>query len=294
MAKFEQHEVDGPNNVGLFAVEDILKDSIILRETPFYSFSIENMMHYMTNENPTGNPVLDSEIRELQKQIRIANKKCSGKSASFNEEYPPQVRILLDRIVAIITEKGFELESSDVQEKWLALHDAHKNVRKGSPVGIFGLASEKGKTINGKIAYCCGYDKLKKRYIVECTKLSSINPEKLLLKRENLKTVSGVFRSNSYQEGLFEIRCRINHACIPNTKTWSIPDYNQLFGKTLISEHPNECITIAQEDIKAGEELTTSYLYVGAGKSVQARREELREKYRFECNCNACIREETA
>ena len=294
MTKFEQREVDGPNNVGLFALEDITKDSIILRETPFYSFSIENMIHFMTKENPTGNIRLDTEIRGLQKLIRKANTKCKGSSSSFNQEYPPDTRILLDRMVAIITEIGFESESRDVQEKWLSLVDAHQDVRKDSPVGIFGLRSDKGKTMNGEIAYCRGFDKQKERYIVECKRSSTTNDEKILLKKENLKTVSGVFRSNSFQEGLFETRCRINHACEPNTKSCTIPEYNQLLGKRLIPVHPKECITIAQEDIKAGEELTSSYLFVGAGQSVDIRREELREKYRFECQCKTCINEESA
>ena len=293
MSKFEQREVNGPNNVGLFALEDIAKDSVILREIPFYVFSVENMMQFMASENPTGNPSLDGEIRSLQKQIKNANKQYHGQRSSFNEEYPPEVRILLDRMVAIITEYGFQSESREVQEKWLSLVDAHQEVRKESPVGIFGLSSELGKTINGQIAYCRGFDKLKKRYIVECTKGSNTNSEKVLLKRENLKTVSGVFRSNSFQEGLFETRCRINHACIPNTNSCTIPEYNELHDKRLIPEHPKECITIAATDIKAGEELTSSYLFVGAGKGVNVRREELREKYRFECHCKTCLEEDT-
>ena len=87
MTKFEQREVNGPNNVGLFALEDIPKDTVISREIPFYSFSLKNLMHYMSNENPTGNPALDAEIRELQTQIQIANKKYHGQSSSFDQEY---------------------------------------------------------------------------------------------------------------------------------------------------------------------------------------------------------------
>ena len=75
MSKFEKREVNGPSNVGLFALEDISKDSIIIREVPFYSFGMENIRHYMMNENPTGNPVLDAEIRELQTKLGMANKK---------------------------------------------------------------------------------------------------------------------------------------------------------------------------------------------------------------------------
>ena len=292
MSIFEKREVDGPNNVGLFAIEDILKDTIIIREAPFYSFGMENIMHYMMNENPTGNPVLDKEIRELQTQIGIANKKYHRRGSSFNEKYPPEARVLLDRMAAIISEKDFESKSKDVQEKWLDLHDAHQDVRKDTLIGIFGLKSEKGKSFNGKVAYCRGFDKSKERYIVECTNLSTQNQEKVLLKKENMKTVSGVFRSNSYTEGLFEKRCRLNHACKANTKTCSVPEYNQLLGKSLTANQPNECITMAKEDIKAGEEVTACYIFTGGGKTSNIRREELREKYRFECRCDSCCNEE--
>jgi hypothetical protein len=294
MSIFEKREVAGPNNVGLFALEDILKDTIIIREAPFYSFGMENISHYMMNENPTGNPILDTEIRDLQKQIGLAHKKCHKTDSSFNEKYPPEARVLLDRMAAIITEKDFEAESKDVQQKWLALHDAHQDVRKNTLIGIFGLKSEKGKLFNGEIAYCRGFDNSKERYIVECTNLYTQNPKKVLLKKENIKTVSGVFRSSSYTDGLFETRSRMNHACKANTKTCSVPECNKFFGKSLIAKQPNECITLAKENIKAGEELTACYIFTGGGKTVNIRREELREKYRFQCQCESCCNEQVA
>ena len=161
-----------------------------------------------------------------------------------------------------------------------------------TPVGIFGLTSEKGLSFNGKIGYCLGYDESKKRYIVECSESPTPKQEGILLKKENLKTISGVFRSNSFQEGLFEKRCRMNHSCNSNTKTFSISQYNQLLGKDLIANHPNECITIAKRDINAGDELTGCYVNSPKTKSVDIRREELREKYRFECQCELCIKED--
>ena len=294
MLKFEKREVNGPNNVGLFALEDISKDTIIIREVPFYSFGMENIRHYMMNTNPTGNPVLDAEIRELQTKLGIANKKYRKIDSSFSDKYPLEARILLDRIAAIISEKDFELESKDVQEKWLALHDAHQDIRTDTVIGIFGLRSEKGKLLNGQIANCRGFDKSKERYIIECNDQSPEHAEKILLKKENLKTVSGIFRSNSYTDGLFETRSRLNHACKANTNTLSVPEYNQLLGKGLIATQPNECITIAKENIKTGEELTHCYILTGSGKSANIRREELREKYKFECQCESCCNEQIA
>ena len=75
--------------------------------------------------NPTGNLILDEEIRDLQNQIRIANEQYRRQKLSFNNEYPTNVRILLDRMLAIIAEKSFESESTDIQEKWMSLNDSH-------------------------------------------------------------------------------------------------------------------------------------------------------------------------
>ena len=89
MSMFEQREVDGPNNVGLFALEDIPKDKIISRESPFYAFNKNDLLLYMTSANPTGNLILDEEIRDLQNQIKIANEQYLRQKSSFNNEYPP-------------------------------------------------------------------------------------------------------------------------------------------------------------------------------------------------------------
>ena len=137
MAIFETRQVDGPNNVGLFASEDILKDEVIFREAPFYSFGMEKIVDYMVKKNPTGDPVLDKEIRKLQLSLMHANRKHVSQGLSFSEEYPAESRVLLDRLQEIITENGFQSEPKEVQEKWMALHDAHQNIRKDTPVGIF-------------------------------------------------------------------------------------------------------------------------------------------------------------
>ena len=117
MSKFEQREVDGPSNVVLFALEDIPKQNVICRESPFYSFNRENIMHYMMNENPTSDPILDAELRNLQTQIRLANEKYQRQKLSFGDEYPPNVRILLDRMLAIIAENCVSHQNHEKYKK---------------------------------------------------------------------------------------------------------------------------------------------------------------------------------
>jgi len=289
MSKFEKREVDGPKNVGLFALENIAKNSIIFREIPFYSFNKKDLVRYMTDENPTGNPDLDAEIRRLKSQVAMASKIYGKTGSSFNEKYPPNIRVYLDRLTAIVTENGFKSQSKDVQRKWMDLYDAHQDVRTDTTVGIFGLDSEKGKSLNGKIAYCRGFEVAKKRYKIKVDSNFTQKPEMILLKKENLKTVSGIFRSNAFNEGLFENRCRMNHACNANTETVKVSEYNRVFGRSLIPNDPNEFVTIANRNIESGEELTCRY--VSKDKSLKARREELKEKYKFECKCEVCKNE---
>ena len=88
---------------------------------------------------------------KVKRCVLITKIKHANQGLSFSEEYPAESRVLLDRLQEIITEKGFESESKEVKEKWMALHDAHQNIRKDTPVGIFGLNSAKGKEINGSL-----------------------------------------------------------------------------------------------------------------------------------------------
>ena len=124
MPKFEQRNVDGPNNVGLFALEGISKGTIIFRDAPFYSLPPEILNDYMLDKNPTGNPDLDAEIRTLQLHIptAMASFHCRGQSSSFNEEYPPHARVLLDRFFTIVVEEAFKTQSKDWLVCRLGLH----------------------------------------------------------------------------------------------------------------------------------------------------------------------------
>ncbi len=64
--------------MGLFALEDISKNTIIFRDAPFYSLPTKNVENYMLDKNPTGNPDLDAEIRTLQIQIAMASYQNRG------------------------------------------------------------------------------------------------------------------------------------------------------------------------------------------------------------------------
>ena len=100
--------------------------------------------------------------------------------------------------------------------------------------------------------------------------------EKELVKRD--VTAISTWAVNSFSagdeaSGIFQTACRINHSCLPNVCHCWNPILQQL------TVH-------AVRDIKAGEELHTTYIN-GACRPKKFRQNELK-RYDFTCNCDAC------
>jgi len=66
-----------------------------------------------------------------------------------------------------------------------------------------------------------------------------------------------------------------NHSCTPNTITANIG--------------PNT-LMLATESIKKGQEVTSSYSYQFHDKLIKTRKVQLKERYKFDCKCEACER----
>lgn len=92
---------------------------------------------------------------------------------------------------------------------------------------------------------------------------------------EKHKKVVAIWGSNNWNEMVFEIGCRINHACAPNLET----SWNVRLGQQ---------IWTAMRDIRKGEELTGTYLYDIESHDTEYRRSELKKHWGFECECDAC------
>ena len=298
------------NNVGTFVTKDIQRGRVVLRECPFAKTS-DAVLRFHTTPNPTGNAKIDAEIRSLQRVITTAGQtrqaamlrmEKEGKG-SFQDLYPPHVRAALDRMCVYAYQHLFNSLPESTQKKWLSLHDGFQDVPLGmeSSVGIFGLKSPKGQQLNGTIGTSLGKkgkDKNEGRFSVRTKRKGdngNIITEDLWIKKENIKTVYGTCRSNAFSDGLFDKICRINHSCKPNATKLSMAGVNNVLDqqlppdKRLAPSKPNEFGVLSNREIKAGEELTVSYL----GKrietrSTKTRREELCEKYGFHCECEAC------
>jgi hypothetical protein len=84
----------------------------------------------------------------------------------------------------------------------------------------------------------------------------------------------GCYNINNVDGSMFLIQAHLNHNCDPNIRV--------VFG-----DHKTDGIkAYAKRDIKANEELTTSY--VNPAHDVQQRSRELRVNWGFKCNCQKC------
>ena len=130
-------------------------------------------------------------------------------------KYPPEARVLLDRLC----DKGQSLEyrrmSPRAKAKYASLEDSFRKIEEGTPVIVTGLTSAAGLRLNLLCGVAGNFDG--RRWTVQ---LGTEGRKKI--KPENLKTPGGVMRTNVFgslpeETGvLFESVCRINHSCVPN------------------------------------------------------------------------------
>ncbi|CAM44467.1 hypothetical protein LBRM_35_7140 [Leishmania braziliensis MHOM/BR/75/M2904] len=90
--------------------------------------------------------------------------------------------------------------------------------------------------------------------------------------------VSDLLRSCRGQ-GIYEVGCLFNHSCDPNLSV----QYSSLNDETLT--------VVALRDVKAGEELTISY--IDSSLPFAVRQQQLLDHYLFECRCPRCVAEGT-
>lgn len=74
---------------------------------------------------------------------------------------------------------------------------------------------------------------------------------------------------------LFSRMSRFNHSCLPNA-----------CHRQPRSDDDNDCRMVCMSDIKTGDEITISYVDLRSSRS--ARRAELRQHYKFDCECPVC------
>lgn len=91
---------------------------------------------------------------------------------------------------------------------------------------------------------------------------------------EEFLYMMGTYNINNLDSSIFLIQSHLNHTCSPNTSVET-------------SDKKYEGLKVyAARDIKAGEELTTTY--VNPSHTVQQRQRELRVNWGFVCKCQKC------
>lgn len=85
----------------------------------------------------------------------------------------------------------------------------------------------------------------------------------------------GSYNINNLDSCVFRVHSHLNHTCAPNVDVETSPN-----------SRPDGIKVVAARDIKAGEELSTSY--VNPSHTVLQRQRELRSNWGFTCNCNKC------
>ena len=95
------------------------------------------------------------------------------------------------------------------------------------------------------------------------------------ISEETACKVWGIFKTNSFQNGVCLAMSRFNHACQSNAQYFWNEDRNTRDIRAL-------------RKINNGEEITVNYEAPSWLKPTEERQRELKNKYNFVCNCAAC------
>lgn len=278
-----------PGNFGIIATKDYEGGEEILRESPFATCGSNGMLELRMLRG-------DRTMAKYKKKIgRFARKYGHLEGAA---RYPPEAKMMMDEATEYATSYLYWQSSNDQQEKWFALHDCHHRCPLDTTVCVFGLESEQGRRLNGRVGR------------VSCTEQSigrvgvqfSDPPSEKSIAIKNLKTPGGVWRSNAIGDaGLFETLCRMNHSCNPNVAVLRANNrtHDSDSDSDLDSDQrTHEQVAIATRHIKMGEQLLVDYTNMSTCTvedeeelAVTQRREKLLMKYDFECQCERCMAE---
>ncbi|CAG8673056.1 13606_t:CDS:2 [Dentiscutata erythropus] len=98
--------------------------------------------------------------------------------------------------------------------------------------------------------------------------------------RENTQEMVRTSESSVIGAGFYRVASYMVHSCDPNIMI-NFPNRNNVIS------------VVATKQIKAGEELKTSYIRVG-NRTLESRRNELESKWKFRCTCAKCLSESTS
>lgn len=201
--------------------------------------------------------------------------------------FPPDAQAALDGLAAHAVSDGLRMADAAAADAFWRLEDAHRRPAVRERVVVDGLTSEAGAKMNGLRGVVVGAAEAADRVRVRLFASAPGTRDKAV-KRANLKSAGGVFRTNAFADAgdptvngggkVLATLSRVNHACgaaANVTKTW-------IGG----ADGTRRARVSTTRQVKKGEELLLDY--VGGGHDRAARRSLLKLKYSFDCDCATC------
>ena len=242
--------------LGLRALVDLARGSLVVSEPPIYTARVDDFSA----------PAFLAR-HDIARLMRIVEAGCDG------DGYTAEARAALDAVVDIHAAEGIAALGAAAGRRVWSLDDCFRRPAVGDAVCVEGLASDRGRPLNGLRGVVEGRDGADRWAISTARGRKSVRDR-------NLKTAGGIFRTNAYFSAgsghIFETLCRANHACDANA-TKAMRDK----GRTKVVD------VTTTRDVRRGDELTVSYVGAGAGDTAD-RRAYLAAKYNFHCECAAC------
>ena len=267
-----------PGYYGAVARKTIPKDTIILVEAPLLAgvspATFIRDQSFMSQQ----------DVRQLWAVIEKGGRENSSKSGA--DRYPPKVAAAIDNLIELYASRRVAPTLDEhVKTRIMALQDSFRKPLIGAVVRIEGLTSTAGQALNGLdgvVASVSG-----DRFGVDVEGIS----DRKAMKAQNLKTLGGIIRTNMFEEGLYAVITRFNHAC---------SEARNLRKKEVVGIDPQvptqtHSVLSATTCIEQGQELFIDYMIEeSAALGVTERRRNLQLKYGFTCECAKCVAEAQA
>uniref|UniRef100_A0A7S4K386 SET domain-containing protein n=1 Tax=Odontella aurita TaxID=265563 RepID=A0A7S4K386_9STRA len=290
--------------VGMIARCDIDGGEIILVEKPLHTQPAGYGRSFLRRSDVA--PLLTAIDRYGYGRTTSSQHRPS--SSGDPRKYPPppaEVREAMDRMAEMNATERM-LESPRLDDLW-KLHDAHNRAAAGDAVMIHGLVSIAGRKLNGRIGRVAGRDdEDADRCAVEIAAGSGERRSRKSIKRDNLKTLGGIFRTNFFEsrdggkQMVFGTMSRINHACGTYANALKLivdDDDSDGNGNGSGTTSSNKAYLVAGRDISMGEEIFIDYVPSDDADEDndkggddddhrrQRRLDSLRNQYNFRCQC---------
>lgn len=264
------------HGLGVLATRRIEKGEMIWEEAP-----IVCIRHNTTTQ------MADPELRPLLEKC-MALGEGHGILNDTAKPYPQEVAALMAQVTEINCQRAYATLPADARHDWTCLMSEF-GVAAGCRAHIVGLASDAGAHVNGRAVTVVDFNEASSRWNCQLRGEEAegvpTHLHNIALRAVNLATLGGIFRtnamgykSNEYEASaaLYSLFCRCNHSCNPNVnkKIDAATGKLQAFANTVLRE---------------GTELKITY--TGLQLPVHKRRELLRSKYAFTCECERCRHE---